>query len=304
MPIRLNTLRPNATVLFDVYIYIASKQIHYIKKSEIFDSARLEKLKSKGVKKLFVKKEEEELYIKYLDDGLNVLSQKNIDLKQKGEMAYDTLVTDAENAERNLETEQGYKAVTARVGKIIDFLGSEKGTLKSILDSAGVALDDYQHSANVSSLSTALALKVGKIPPREIGDLSLAALLHDLGKSKLGIKGSLELSSMTPQQQKEYKKHPERAVEMLSSKKYVTPTILRLISEHEELAECKGYPERKNLLSLNVSSQILSLCNQFDCYSMLKKTPPSESFKGFFQDKSQFFDAEHMTFLGELLAGK
>lgn len=256
------------------------------------------------MKKLFVSSEEEESYLKYLDECLNTLSQKNIELSKRGEMSYDTLVTDAENAERNLETEKSYAAVKGRVSKIIDFLGSEQGTLKSILEAAGCALDNHQHAANVSSLATGLALRVGGISPREVGDLALAALLHDLGKSKLGFTGPIQLNKLTPQQVKDYKKHPEKAVELLSSKKYVTPTILRLIIEHEELADGKGYPERKSLGGLSVTSQILSLCNQFDSYSMATQTPPTQAIKAFFEEKSQFFDLDHLAMLGDLLAGK
>ena len=304
IPIRLNTLRPNSQIFFDVYIHIAGKHLHYIKKADIFDSARLENLKKKGVKKLFVRTDEEDNYLKYLDMCLTVLSDPNFKMNEKAIISYDALVTDAENAERNLETEQGYKAVRARVGKIIDFLGSEKGTLKSILDSAGVALDDHQHGANVASLSTALALRIGGISPREVGDLSLAALLHDIGKPKLGFTGSVDITKLDAQQKKDYKKHPEKGLEMLSAKKYVTPLILRLVAEHEELMDGKGYPERKNLGSLPITTQILSLCNHFDTYSMATQKPPTEAMKTFFQEKGELFDLEHVTKLGDLLVGK
>ncbi len=304
IPIRLNTLRPNSQLFFDVYIHIAGKQIHYIKKADIFDSARLENLKKKGVKKLFVRNEEEENYLKYLDMCLNVLSDKNFDIKKKGEISYDALVTDAENAEKNLETEAGYAGVRNRVGKIIDYLGSDKGALKSVLTSAGIAIDDHQHSANVASLATALALRVGGISPREVGDLSLAGLVHDLGKPKMGFTGAVDMNKLTPQEKKDYRKHPERTLEILSSKKYITPLILRLVNEHEELANGKGYPERKNLGSLPLTSQILSLCNNVDNYSQAKQIPPTDAIKPYFQENADLFEPDLMSKMSDILLGK
>ncbi len=302
LPIRLNTLRPGDDVFFDVFIRVGEKQIHYIHKSEPFESDRLTKLKTKGVKKLFVKEEEEQLYLNYLDKGLGTLMSKDVDGAVKGERAYDTMVTDAENAERNLETETSYKAVQGRVGQIINYLSSDKGSLKSILNAAGCALDDYQHSANVSSLATGLAVRHGKIPEKEVMDLALAGLLHDLGKTKLGFVGPIDVSKLKPDEKKSYRQHPEKGVELLASKPYVTPAILRLILEHEELGEGVGYPERKKLMALPDTSQFLSLANQFDSYCMARKLVPLQTVKVFCDEKREWFDGDHLVMLGELLS--
>jgi hypothetical protein len=49
VPIRLKTLRPDVPVLFDVFVLVANKYIHYINKVELFEGRRLDKLQEKGV---------------------------------------------------------------------------------------------------------------------------------------------------------------------------------------------------------------------------------------------------------------
>lgn len=304
LPIRLNTLRPGHQVIFDVFLRFGEKHVHYIRKSEPFEKDRITKLKEKGVKKLFIRDEDEPLYLDYLDAGLTTLSNANIALSEKGTIAYDTLVTDAENAEHHFDTEQGYQKVEGRVGKVIQFLSSDRGALLNMLTSAGCAADDFQHSANVSSLSVGLAQRVGGISDREMFDLAMAALVHDVGKNKLGFAGIHENDQMTPEQKKAFRKHASAGLEYLSVKKQITPTILRLVAEHEELGEGEGYPERKKIESMSPTSQILSLCNHLDCMSMVTKIPTQELIKTFFQEKALLFSLDHMAKLSDLLLGK
>jgi HD-GYP domain-containing protein (c-di-GMP phosphodiesterase class II) len=304
VPIRLKTLRPDVPVLFDVFVLVANKYIHYINKVELFEGRRLDKLQEKGVKKVFVKAEDETLYLAYLDQGLNTLKNKNISTQAKAGMAHDTLVTDISNAERSFQTQDGYSAVRGRVGLIIDFLGSEVGALKSILDAAGVAVDNDEHGANVASLATGLALRVGGVQAKDIGDLALAAMVHDIGKAKLGFASPIDFNTLSADQQKEYRKHPDRAFELLSSKKYVTPAILRLVMEHEEYGEARGYPEKKFFTHLSPSSQMLSLCNHFDTYASLKKLRPLEAMSVFRQERGQHFDLNLIQAMADLIAGK
>ncbi|MEN9723961.1 MAG: hypothetical protein RJB38_1947 [Pseudomonadota bacterium] len=295
VPIRLHTLRPDASVLFDVFIRVGEKHIHYIRANEPFDGDRIERLRSKGVKKLFVRQEDETLYLEYLDQGLSALSGNSRSTQEKGALAHDTLVTDAENIERSMETEEGFRRVEGRVNKVVEFLQNEKGALKGIMEAAGCSADDFQHGANVASMASALALRVGGVTPRELLDLSFGALVHDIGKSKAPA-GEDPKTSL--------KRHPERGVEVLAAKKFVTPGILRLVVEHEEIGEGQGYPEKKKIESMHVTSQILSLCNHFDRVATQKQIVPTELMKVFFQEKADLFDLNHITILGELLNGK
>lgn len=304
LPVRINTLRPGHPVNFDIFVAVAGKHIHYIRSLESFDENRLIKLKQKGVKKLFIDAASEPNYLEYLDAGLDGLGNKNEDLSKRGLIAQDTLTRESENMERNLETEEGYKKTEGRVTKVIEFLSSEAGALKSVLGSMGVSQDQFQHGSTVASLSLGLALKIGGLNAREQFDLAMAGLTHDLGIQKLGLDAMKPKDQYTPEEKKLYLKHPQAAVDILSQKRFVTPGLLRLILDHEEVGEGEGFPERKNLAKLPLTSQILNLCDEFDRLSIEKKIPATELIKIFFQEKAHLFDLDHISKLGEVIAGK
>lgn len=304
LPVRINTFRPGHPVQFDVYIAIGGKHLHYIRSLEAFDENRLLNLKGKGVKKMFIATESEDLYLEYLNEGLSGLTDKTQDIAKRGAIAQDTMITEAENVERSLESEQAFKKSEIRINKVVDFLISDKTALKNILGASGSSSDIFQHGANVCSLSLALALKIGEKDSKKLFDMAMAALLHDAGVVKLGLDPLKPRDQYTPEEKKLHLKHPETAIGMFQEKPLVTPSILRLIIDHEEIGDGQGFPEKKRLSKLPLTSQILNLCNEFDQFSIEKKIPPLDAIKEFFQLKAEFFDLGHIAKLEEVITGK
>lgn len=304
LPVRINTFRPGHPVQFDVYIAIGGRHLHYIRSLEPFDENRLINLKGKGVKKMFISVESEDLYLEYLDQGLSGLTDKTQDITKRGSVAQDSMITEAENVERSLDSEQAFKKTEIRINKVVDFLISDKTALKSMLGATGASADIFQHGANVCSLSLALALKVGEKDSKSLFNMAMAALLHDAGVAKLGLDPLKPRDQFTPEEKKLHLKHPETAIGMFQEKPLVTPAILRLIIDHEEIGDGRGFPEKKRLSKLPLTSQILNLCNEFDQFSIEKKIAPVDAIKDFFQSKAELFDLGHIAKLEEVISGK
>jgi HD-GYP domain-containing protein (c-di-GMP phosphodiesterase class II) len=170
-----------------------------------------------------------------------------------------------------------------------------------MLASAGIAVDNNHHSANVSSLALALASKCGMTDKTEIFELGTAALLHDLGKNRLKFDYQKSSDSFTAEEKKSYKNHPQDGADMLAGKPYISPRILGLIAAHEEYGVGKGYPEKKNLFTLPLSYQILSLVNRFDHLGAELKLEPFKAVDAFFEKHSEDYDENLITTLATIL---
>jgi len=300
-PIRLNTLRVDDVVSFDIYLQLGTRFIHYTHRSDLVEGHRLISLKSKGVRKLFIKSEDESSYLQYLEKGLGNLSDNSKDISQRGAMAHDAMVTAVENAEKNLETKEGFEAQKRQFDKISEFIVSDRNAIKSILTSAGISIDTSHHAANVSSLALAVASKSGITDRVEIFELGTAALLHDIGKNRLPFDSMQSKDKMNPEELKKFKQHPQYGVDFLSGKPYISPRILGLILSHEELGEGRGFPEKKNLFTLPKSYQILSLVNQFDHFSSENQIELTKAIDPFFEKFGNHFDQQLMTTLASVL---
>ncbi len=287
--------------MFDVFLQIGNRFVHYTHSSDPVEARRLKNLKSKGVRKLFIKNEDEPTYLRYLEKGLENLADKSKDLQARGAMAHDTMMMAAENAEKNLETKEGFDAQKRQFDKISDFIVSDRHAIKSILASAGISVDTSHHAANVSSLSLAVASKYGITDKTEIFELGTAALLHDLGKNRLKFDSMKPRDKFTPDELKKFKQHSQDGVDMLAGKPYISPRILGLVLSHEELGEGRGFPEKKNVFSLPPSYQILILVNQFDHFASENKLTLQNAVDPFFEKMGKHFNEELFTVLASVL---
>jgi HD-GYP domain-containing protein (c-di-GMP phosphodiesterase class II) len=307
IPVHLNTLRPGEPVPFDLHLRLSTVDdhyVHYLKKMDPIDLDRFEKLKSKGVKKVFIQDHEEDSYLDYLDKGLDVLEQENISSTEKASLTKDTLNTQAENAERSLENEKAYNRMQGQLGKIVDFFTSDKSALKNVLSASGIAVDTSQHSANVTSLALGIAAKAGITDSKDLLDLGIACLVHDIGLKKLNLPLNASRETLKGEDLKRYMNHSTDGTALLSGKPFITPRVLALVADHEEIGEGRGYPEKKRIEKLIPTSQILNLSNAFDRFCIQKGLNSKDAIDPFFEKHSENFILEHLTILTTVITSK
>jgi HD-GYP domain-containing protein (c-di-GMP phosphodiesterase class II) len=301
-PVRLNTIRTDEVIPFDVYLKLSHRYVHYMSRDSELEAHRLTNLKEHGVKKVFIRPEHEDAYLKFLERGLNALNSSSMSVPERAIMAHATLIDAAENAERTLETEERYNGQKKQFDKIANFLSTESSAIRDILAKAGVSVDHNEHAANVSSLSVAMATKLGITDNHEIFELGMAGLLHDIGKNRLKFDHMKPVSQMTPQELKAYKNHPQDGADMLAGKPYVSGRILKYVFMHEERGQCRGYPEKVDLFRQELPFQILSLVNAFDHFCIETKTPSSLALGPFLEKFSVDYDPKLLNVLRTLLA--
>ncbi|HCM41109.1 MAG TPA: hypothetical protein DIS93_14175 [Bdellovibrionales bacterium] len=301
LPVRIGTLRPGDIVNFNIFILIADKYVHYIRTSDPFEPERIERLRAKGVKKLYIPDDSESAYLAYLDTGLSQLKNDQISVQERSSLVSSAMVTESENALHNMQTESGYKKTEERVSKVVDFLTSESGALKNILASTGTALDNYQHSANVTSMALGIAARLGVSQTRDIMDLGIAGLLHDSALTKMGFAADFKWDKLAGEDLKKYHEHPVASAHQLAGKPYINREILELIANHEEIGEGAGFPGKKRLSTMPLKQQVLNLCNNFEHYCSAKGLLPLDAAKSFLNEKIGLFDLEHIKILTSVL---
>lgn len=121
---------------------------------------------------------------------------------------------------------------------------------------------DKCHAINTAILTAALARKLGK-PEDFISDITLAALLHDIGKICLP-QNLVYKQGMTNQEQKLYQAHTKIGYNLIKNKMNLNEKIAKVALEHHERNDGTGYPHGKSGDFISPESQIVSVCNYFD----------------------------------------
>jgi HD-GYP domain-containing protein (c-di-GMP phosphodiesterase class II) len=131
----------------------------------------------------------------------------------------------------------------------------------------------FNHSANVAVLSAALGQRLGLHKAR-LGDLCLAALLHDLGKTMTSKEVLDKTEALTEDDWDEIRRHPVHTVEILLEQGYLSPGVLAAMVagfEHHLNYDLSGYPEVVNKSQITLFGRIIAIS---DCYDAIT-TPRS-----------------------------
>lgn len=288
--VRTSTIRPGAKLLFDVFVQYKETYLKYKSASEQFDDGALERFKAKKIKKLFIPAEQEPLYLKFLDQALDQLSESAVTIDQRADFAQDALKQEAENIEKTLETEEGYRSSESRIHKVVDFMLSEPKALAGMLASAGLSVDDSAHGSTVSSLGLAVGAHSRQLGKDELTDVAVAGLLHDTGLKRLGFDVKDDLVSIGKDRRADFRRHPAAAVELVAGKKFITPRVLRIIEDHEEFGDGAGFPEKKRYAKLAPDSQVFNLCDAFDHFCVRMGKGAGDCIEAFIEQRAEHFD--------------
>jgi HD-GYP domain-containing protein (c-di-GMP phosphodiesterase class II) len=119
------------------------------------------------------------------------------------------------------------------------------------------------HSRNVLKLSKMLGKEVG-LNSAQMKDLHMGALFHDVGKVFIPKKILNNTDKLTDEEFEIIKTHSKYGYEYMKDNSNLSDESLRIILEHHERPDGKGYPDNKTNDELSILSKIVSVCDVYD----------------------------------------
>lgn len=161
------------------------------------------------------------------------------------------------------------------------YLQTQEVYRQSLRSLVGVieAMDPYTHghSDRVAYLSLEIGKRMGLTQSR-LQLLEYAAYLHDMGKVSIDPSILHKPASLTEEEWKVIKAHPEEGVEILRQVKFLKP-ILPWVEHHHEKANGTGYPGALSLEKTPVEARIITLADAFDAMTSNRPYRPALSFE-------------------------
>ncbi len=143
---------------------------------------------------------------------------------------------------------------------LVSTLVSTVETLIRALDTRDIVSSG--HSSRVAKVSCSIGQELG-LSDKEIYELKLSALLHDVGK--VGISEVIlgKPGRLTDQEFFLVKKHSEIGEKIVSQVKYLEP-IASCIRHHHERFDGQGYPDGVSGENIELNSRIISVADTYD----------------------------------------
>lgn len=300
----IDLYRDGDVVETDLYLYYQGQYILCKTKGIRWSAEDTERLTSFGAETFFVKFPSPEEHSKFLDEKLkSLLERPQVSLERKASVLYDVSDPILSKVYTSPKSADTVKNASSYVKNCIKYM-NEKGSLTELVNLANRNLTEHTHALHVSTYSIALAKKMGMNSYDDIFAIGMGALMHDIGKSKIDSKILKKPGELDDSEWQLVRKHPEFGYEILEARPEVPRVARRIVLEHHERVNGKGYP--KGTKNLHQFSKVVMIADVFNALTSdteyHKAMAPYEALKYMLQHMPLEFDKNFLQNFIEMLS--
>jgi HD-GYP domain-containing protein (c-di-GMP phosphodiesterase class II) len=271
-------------VNFDIYLNLPINQkiILFRKKGSGIEADRLAKFQAANLSHFWIEKKDYQEFIKYVALRLrDLIGVEDTDIHRKlmRSTARSLLASTFHQSDPTIA-----RVLMGNLHDISNMLieqalqneyGYDKKVFRRLQEIAESGSDSQRHPVHVAAISVLITFGIGYSNERILSDLAMAALLHDVGLSKLSpllAKKAHAGRRFNQDERLEISKHPELALEILSERKMKISDLSKtLILQHHEEFNGSGYPKGLRGYNINELAQVMRVAD--DLEALLHEIP-------------------------------
>jgi response regulator RpfG family c-di-GMP phosphodiesterase len=245
---------------FDIYIRLSDTNfIKVANKNEELPKDQIAKYKERGIKHFYIEKADFSKLVQFNLGLAKILNNRSEIANEKktafmnytGKVILERTFTDGVD-EESLQEASVFLKMTVDCATDVP----ESLDLLSLLHSYSDAV--YANSVAISFCSILMARTLGITSQQTLFKISMAGMLHDIGKKEIDIELLKKPRHMTTRaEQKIVESHVVRGQEILMGVKHLHSDVVRLAYEHHEDQSGLGYPNAKLAREQHPLSKIL-----------------------------------------------
>jgi putative nucleotidyltransferase with HDIG domain len=300
--IRVSTLRGDQKIGFDAYLKIDEKWILYLRQGDSFEGGRLDRLKTKKLKKMYILTSDEERYRDYMQKNIEMAydDKSGKDISTRSEIIQGAQQNNAEEVFERPENAEAYGAAKDASAKYVDFLVKNNDAIKAIVSLPNLDQSIAHHGVTVSTLAVALAEKLKLFDGKQRQLLALGGLLHDFGHYDSALKLARPLKEFSKEDLEIYKKHPVEGAQKVKDKNHMDLAVTTIIHQHEEKCDGSGplgYLEKQ----IDPMALVISSANTVDRMMTYEGISREQVIKKLMVDEMGKVPLEYIQTLGSIL---
>ncbi len=305
-PISLEIMRLDKVPGFDLYLMSAKGPVLYRERNIRFTRRNLNSLLENNVEFLYFKSEDKDCYYQYIEDNLDrIVDDDKVPRTNKASVVYKTSSYLASQMMVEPESGQLVKRAAKVMDSVITFASKDKLAYKDIIQILPCDYYTHTHCANVATYSLALGQLMGLTVASGLWELTLGALLHDIGKSRVPPEILNKKGRLTEEEFEIIKKHVEWGVEIAGKTSTVPKDAYHAIAQHHERLSGQGYPA--GIKDLHQFGLIVAVADTFDAITTnrpYEKRRSSFEALSVIQAKKGEYDPGVITALIKVMAAK
>lgn len=260
-PISPYALVPGTKTGFDIYARIAAIVSIVHTADDKLDGDKIDAWKGSDRNLLIrVHKEQMDAYQAYLMEH----TKKSNDTKARASFVRENSKLIVESLAQNPRSEVLMRETKQSVTDLTDVIMKNPTTFYGLMKINNYDYYTFTHSVNVATLSIALAMAAGIDDPKDLADLGLGSILHDLGKSKVENHLINKPGKLTDIEYTKVKNHVILGYEMLKGNKSVPERAMYPLLQHHEKLTGNGYPYKLKADKIHIFGRISAIIDIYD----------------------------------------
>ena len=283
IPVILNAIRVDTIVGCDLYLqnHINNEvsYVLYCSGTNVVKSDKIEDLQKNQITRLFVRKEDQKIYLKYVESSLkHIINDNRMDIKEKAYVVYDVAKNIMSDVFEDPRSGENVERSKSWVSNTIDFIIRSKGSFSGMMSMISYDYYTYTHSVNVSVLGLLFVKYLG-FDGGEMQAFGTGLLLHDVGKTQIDPAIINKKERLNDEEFARIKMHVALGADILKQTGSVDSTSFFAIMQHHEKYNGKGYPNGLKGDAIHKYGRIAGIIDVYD--ALTTKRTYSEARKPF-----------------------
>lgn len=264
-PVELDYLKIDSICEKDLFLLVGSKHVLYRNADIPFTVADRDRLIANKQQLLYIQCDSERGYHKFLEKNLStIIEKKSIPVEKKATVLYQCACSLVEEVFEEPRSGENIQRSEDMVQNSIRFLQTGTDAFLKLISLSSHDYYTFTHSVNVMAFSMALAEELEIKSEKELLEIGLGAILHDVGKSRIQLKILNKPGALDPAEWGEMRKHPQHGHDLVSDSPHVGEVPADIILHHHEKLNGTGYPDRLCGNRIGIPAQIVGICDIYD----------------------------------------
>lgn len=267
----INDFTAGRELNFSIFLKLSDhKFIKIAHQGDEIAANRIQFYKSKGVRHLYLKKEDFRNYVGLTTSQIHTIKNDavvNIEKKQALTSSASKIFCDKIN--HNGIHQDTYESAGTFVEATLELI-SDNPTATDVLDALRQHSDHiYAHTLGVSVYAVMMTQPIEWNMPTNKFKVAMGGLFHDIGMKELS-RDMLEKPRLnwTQEEVKDYETHPTRGLSLLYDIPDLPDDVREIIKQHHENCISQGFPMKTKRTSIHPMAKLISVADEF-CYRIL-----------------------------------
>ncbi|MCL5962609.1 MAG: HD domain-containing protein [Chloroflexi bacterium] len=277
VPLDLRHFQTDQILVCD--LYIESNQTHtlYREASLPFTVDDRESLLASGISHLWVKVSADDSRSRQQLVTLLGLPDDEVSPKVKGELLYGSTKAATHRVLNNPASEETLSDIHDIMRLTADCISHNRTARSALLSATCHDSSVYTHAVNVAVYALGLGRTMDIVNKRELLNLGLAAILHDVGKAHMPQRILFKPGPLSDEEWAIMHHHPTWGVEILASKADLPQDVLTIVAQHHERLDGSGYPHGLSGAKLHRYSMVVAMADAYDAMTCDRPYRPAKS---------------------------